>query len=75
QAGWKRLDYETACYAAARSRQSGLQGKGSAKAKVPRIESVWLSPKVQSRLARPSLFLESLLGIIEGAEDKEDGHG
>lgn len=56
QAGWKRLDYETASHAAGRVRNSGLQGKDSARTKVPRVESVWLSPTVQTRLESQGLF-------------------
>lgn len=45
-AGWQRIDWPTACYAAGRTRGSKLQGIGSAKKHVPRVESVWLHPKV-----------------------------
>lgn len=43
-AGWERIDFETACYAAGRSRTSGLQGKGAALKKVKRVECVWRNP-------------------------------
>ena len=43
-AGWARIDYETSCYAAGKTRHTGIQGKGSAMAKQTRIESVWLDP-------------------------------
>lgn len=43
-AGWQRIDFETSCHAAVRVRGSGLQGKGAAKAKVKRVESVWINP-------------------------------
>lgn len=49
-AGWRRIDFETVCYAAGRWRGSGLQGKGAAMAKVKRVESVWLSPAAQAAL-------------------------
>jgi DNA adenine methylase len=42
QAGWKVHKFHTACYAAGRIRTNGLQGKGSASAKVPRTEVVWV---------------------------------
>jgi len=42
QAGWKVHKFHTACYAAGRIRQNGLQGGGSALAKVPRTEVVWV---------------------------------
>jgi len=42
QAGWKVHKFHTACHAAGRVRGSGLQGNGSASAKVPRTEVVWV---------------------------------
>jgi len=42
QAGWKVHKFHTACHAAGRIRQNGLQGDGSALAKVPRTEVVWV---------------------------------
>lgn len=44
KAGWKRRDFRVCCYAAGRTRGSGIQGPGSATARQPRTESVWLSP-------------------------------
>ncbi len=44
EAGWRRIDYQTACHAAGRTRRTGLLGKGGAVwEKQPRVESVWLS--------------------------------
>lgn len=40
-AGWRRRDFATSCFAAGRTRASGLQGSGSATAKAPRTETVW----------------------------------
>ena len=40
-AGWERLEFQTACHAAGKTRYSGLQGAGSALALVPRTEVVW----------------------------------
>ena len=42
-AGWTRHDFPTACSAAAKTRYTGIQGKGAALEMVPRIESVWLN--------------------------------
>jgi DNA adenine methylase len=42
QAGWEVHKFRTACHAAGRVRGSGLQGNGSALAKVPRTEVVWV---------------------------------
>lgn len=50
EAGWRRIDFETACYATARTRQTGILGEGAAKAKQKRIESVWLCPRTAIRL-------------------------
>lgn len=57
-AGWERRDWQTACYAAARTRAAGIQGKGAALAKQARTESVWLNPCLQERLRVGELPLE-----------------
>ncbi|GIV51998.1 MAG: hypothetical protein KatS3mg038_2519 [Candidatus Kapaibacterium sp.] len=44
-AGWEVTRFETVCYAAAKTRGSGLQGKGALKAKAPRTEVVWRNPR------------------------------
>lgn len=41
--GWRKIIFQTACYAAVRTRNSGLRGVGSALKKVPRTEVVWLN--------------------------------
>lgn len=51
-AGWERIDWQTSCYAAGKTRHTGIQGAGSATAKQPRTESVWLNPVLQDRLGR-----------------------
>jgi hypothetical protein len=43
EAGWVRYDKETASHAAGRVRGSGLQGSGTARARVPRVESLWMN--------------------------------
>jgi len=43
-AGWKRIDFETACHAAGRTRAIGILGKGAAKRTHPRVETLWCSP-------------------------------
>jgi DNA adenine methylase len=43
QAGWCKLTKETACNMAGRIRGSKLQGKGAAKAHVPRTETLYLN--------------------------------
>jgi len=44
-AGWVRYDFKTGCYAAGKTRATGLQGKGAAMQKQSRVESVWLNPQ------------------------------
>ena len=43
-AGWSRYDFNTACYAVGRTRQTRILGDGAAMKKCKRVESVWLSP-------------------------------
>jgi len=53
EAGWKRLDFETACYAAARTKATGIQGEGASKRMQSRTESIWMNPttlKMKSKL-------------------------
>jgi DNA adenine methylase len=47
-AGWERIDWQTSCHAAGRTRATSIQGAGSATAKQARVESVWLNPKLQA---------------------------
>lgn len=51
EAGWQRIETQTACHAAGRVRGSGLQGKGAAMDKVPRTEVLWVNrpPAVKDR--------------------------
>ncbi len=51
-AGWERIDWDVACHAAGRTRATSIQGAGSATAKQPRVETVWLNPVLQDRLGR-----------------------
>ena len=46
-AGWRRVDFQTSCDCAGRTRNSKLKGRGSALKYAPRIESIWLSPNTQ----------------------------
>ena len=58
-AGWQRIDFQVACHAAGRTRVSKLQGAGSALAKQPRTESVWLDPATAAEV----LTAETIAGI------------
>jgi DNA adenine methylase len=49
-AGWRLETKQTSSSAAGRVRGSGLQGKGSASAKVPRTEALWINPKANRLL-------------------------
>jgi len=51
-AGWERLDYETGCFAAGRTRASGLIGTGAALRDQSRTETLWLNPALQKALGR-----------------------
>jgi hypothetical protein len=48
--GWARIDFDVTCYAAGRTRNSGLQGEGSVSLKQKRTESVWQNPKAYAML-------------------------
>ena len=41
--GWRRVEWETTCAAAGRTKASGLQGTGAAKQKQKRTECVWMN--------------------------------
>lgn len=43
-AGWTRLERRVACYAAARTRGTGLRGDGACAGDQERIECLWVSP-------------------------------
>jgi len=47
-AGWQKLSFEVVSSAAGKTRNSNLQGKGSAKKYQKRIECVWLSPNCET---------------------------
>lgn len=42
-AGWRRIERVTGCYAAVHTRKSGLQGKGAIMRKAKRTEVLWLN--------------------------------
>lgn len=48
--GWQRIDWQTACSAVGRTRNSNLQGDGAALKHQSRVESVWISPRVPRQL-------------------------
>lgn len=47
--GWRRVDIKTSSHAAGRVRGSGLTGVGTATAKAPRTECLWISPGIGAR--------------------------
>lgn len=49
EAGWQRIDWRTACYAAARTRGTGIQGDGAALNMQARTETLWVSPGALAR--------------------------
>lgn len=62
-AGWRKIIFQTACHAAGRTRNSGLQGDGNAIKKVPRTEVLWINYDppgyVQSKPIQGRLDLEA----------------
>jgi len=48
EAGWQRIAWQTVCYVAGRTRQTGMLGSGAALRKQPRLECVWVSPEAQA---------------------------
>lgn len=65
-AGWERMDFKTACHAAAKTRQTGIIGTGSSSTMVPRTESVWRSP---SCLRASNCWMPGMFEQDDGAED------
>jgi len=55
-AGWRRVDWATACYAAGRTRGTGILGEGAATRMQKRIESVWLDPRTADEVLPQTLF-------------------
>lgn len=49
-AGWHRIDWQTACHAAARTQATGIIGDGAAMATQKRTESVWLCPRTAAEV-------------------------
>jgi len=70
EAGWERRDFETACYAAARTRATGILGAGAALRKQARTESVWRNPEALRRCRRRD---EPLYAAAESGSDGGDG--
>lgn len=61
-AGWHRIDWQTSCHAAGRTRHTGIQGAGSAMAMQGRTESIWLDPATAAEVlpaAQATLALEA----------------
>lgn len=52
-AGWERREWQTACYAAARTRATGIQGNGASLRMQPRTECLWISPYEHPATAAP----------------------
>jgi DNA adenine methylase len=51
---WKTREWQTACYAVGRTRQTGILGERAALNRQPRIEKVWFNYNFDQN--RPSLF-------------------
>ncbi len=55
EAGWGKVVRETACHAVGRTRVSGILGPGSAKAKAPRTEVLWMNFKPEGLMLEAPL--------------------
>ncbi len=64
QAGWRRVELPTVCYAVGRTRKSGLQGKGALGLQ-SRTEVVWVSPaaQVSSRPDSEPMYVQAKLEL------------
>lgn len=70
-AGWRRVDWQTACHAAGRTRGSNKLGKGAALANAARTESVYLCPRTVARLDAAAMpLLDTLKGDPDGNESE-----
>lgn len=49
RAGWDKRQWQVTCAAAARTRASGLQGKGKVRQSQQRVECAWISPRATER--------------------------
>jgi len=58
-AGWNRIDFDTACFVAGKTRKTGIIGTGAALAKQPRTETVLLSPRMNEGTSDEILQEES----------------
>ena len=63
-AGWRRIEWQTACYAAARTRGTNILGANAANRMQPRTECVWVSPETQ-----PGIQLAALPTPTQAASD------
>jgi DNA adenine methylase len=57
KAGWVKVARETACHGVVKGRRSGLQGSGSARSKVPRMETLWINFEPGELASDPPLLL------------------
>ncbi|GIV52312.1 MAG: hypothetical protein KatS3mg038_2833 [Candidatus Kapaibacterium sp.] len=56
--GWQCIEWQTACYAIGRTRETGVRGDGAALRRAPRTEVLWISPRAQERQEQRTLPLE-----------------
>jgi len=49
-AGWKRVEFDRSCNAAARTTHTHLQGDGIVKVLQGRVECIWISPRAQRQI-------------------------
>lgn len=70
-AGWRRLDFKAQSTAVGHTRFTGLIGKGAAKERQARVESIWISPNAQTD--RQLTFRDLAAGKDQEAPATEEG--
>jgi DNA adenine methylase len=55
-AGWKKVDFETACHAAGKGRGSKMRGEGSLLKHASRTECLWVNPKAYEKTRQNLAF-------------------
>jgi DNA adenine methylase len=51
ETGWVRKDFDTVCFAAARTRATGLMGTNTVNDNQARVESIWVSPTLMKKIS------------------------
>ncbi len=68
RAGWNKRHFAVTCSAAARTRATGLQGKGHVSELQQRVECVWISPSATAKRRAANMGAGSGAGPLFGGE-------